>query len=115
MEEKKERKKRTTRKKPEVQEQLIESSIEVYVIDERTGNCVVILSNVDIPQRDDHILLYKDGYGFEMLVTKRFLIVNGESSNIGWNVYVTPIGQPFEVQSSDDIVEKGKTKDKFAN
>ena len=99
------KKKRTTKKsKPEaqVEETAIESYVTAYVIDERSGNCVFVLSNVAFPEKDDHIVLYKDGYGFEMIVTKKTFIIDARSASIARNIYVVPIGAPWKLPELPD-------------
>ena len=80
------------KKQQEPQQETVESTVYVYVIDERTNNCIIILQDIDMPQKDDIIVFSKDGVSYEMIVDRRTLFVNAETGKIGWNIYVIPIG-----------------------
>lgn len=92
----------------DTEQTVVESLVNIYVIDERNGGCILILNNVDLPNKDDHIILYKDGYGFEVMVTKRTLLIDAASENMAWNLYVIPIGQPWKLPTPDDGEDEQK-------
>lgn len=95
--------------KKKKQEQEVISEVSVYVIDERTNNIIIILNNIDVPCTNDHFVIYKENIAIELVVTGRSLVVNANTNIIAWNVYVLPIGSPWEIEVEDNKSSKNKT------
>ena len=81
------------------------SEVTAFVFDERSGTCILQLTYDNIPMKGDNIVIYKDEYVIECLITKRSFVVDAESGNIAWNLFVVPIGTPYKVEDRNNEVK----------
>ena len=95
--------------KKQKKEELL-SEVTAYVFDERSGTCLLQITYDNMPMKGDNIVICRDGYVFECLVTKRTFVVDSDSNNIAWNLFVVPIGTPYKIEQ-DEQEDKTKNDD----